>query len=363
MGKPKIAIIGAGLAGLSCALECERLGVHPNIFERDSDPGWLWPSVTIWLELLYREMGDIIHYISDQYNIGLNYRNILTSIIMKSPSKLIKIENENLGYYFERGKRMDSIENQLIRALSFSSLNFNHVGDYKKLSKEYDYVLVATGGISEVKDLGVWEELDKVYIYEGIAVGSFNCNSSTIYFNTDYAGTGYARITPFNPTKAIIGLYVIGKRNVEMDLSLLFERFIKQENLKHLDFVYKLSLPVMSIGRVKKFKVGNVLLAGTSAGLTDRFLGIGGYNAMFSGIMAARSMIQNKNYNTLMKPIKKRVENISAIRDEINKLNNNDFDKILTVLDMPVIKKTIYDSKINFTKIVGSVLKKFKSSN
>lgn len=36
----KIAIIGAGLGGLACALECERLGVIPDVFERDESVGW-----------------------------------------------------------------------------------------------------------------------------------------------------------------------------------------------------------------------------------------------------------------------------------------------------------------------------------
>lgn len=30
----KVAILGAGLSGLACAIECERLGVQAEIFER-----------------------------------------------------------------------------------------------------------------------------------------------------------------------------------------------------------------------------------------------------------------------------------------------------------------------------------------
>ncbi len=32
----KVAIIGAGTSGLSCAIELERHGIYPEIFERNS---------------------------------------------------------------------------------------------------------------------------------------------------------------------------------------------------------------------------------------------------------------------------------------------------------------------------------------
>ena len=52
----KIAIIGAGIAGLSCALECEKLGVTADIFERNHSIGWVWPSVSLLLIFLTENM-------------------------------------------------------------------------------------------------------------------------------------------------------------------------------------------------------------------------------------------------------------------------------------------------------------------
>ncbi|MGE5405685.1 MAG: FAD-dependent oxidoreductase, partial [Candidatus Saccharibacteria bacterium] len=44
----KVAILGAGIAGLACAIELERNGIVPVVYERDANPGWLWPSVSFW---------------------------------------------------------------------------------------------------------------------------------------------------------------------------------------------------------------------------------------------------------------------------------------------------------------------------
>lgn len=72
MNKLKIAIIGAGTAGLSCALECEKLGVTAEVFERHHAVGWIWPSVSSWLDIFSRRYGsDPIKYIKDTYDINI----------------------------------------------------------------------------------------------------------------------------------------------------------------------------------------------------------------------------------------------------------------------------------------------------
>ena len=58
----KIAIIGAGLSGLACALECERLGVIPDVFERDESVGWPCYCIVHWLNVLHKDNGDIRNY-------------------------------------------------------------------------------------------------------------------------------------------------------------------------------------------------------------------------------------------------------------------------------------------------------------
>lgn len=65
----KIAIIGAGLSGLACAAECERLGVIPHVFEKDDTVGWPWVTVSVWPELVYRAYGDPLEHLKETYGI------------------------------------------------------------------------------------------------------------------------------------------------------------------------------------------------------------------------------------------------------------------------------------------------------
>lgn len=92
INKPRIAIIGAGLAGLSCALECERHGVYPEMFERGTSVGWNWPSVKYWPDIFVRKKEDIIKYLSDIFDISICYKNKNKGIIVKSSEKQIKVK-------------------------------------------------------------------------------------------------------------------------------------------------------------------------------------------------------------------------------------------------------------------------------
>ena len=351
----KIAIIGGGISGLACALECEKLGVIPDVYERDYSVGWPWLSINFWPDVFYREMGDSLDYIKKNYDIEITPINECKTLIFKSPEQEIKIQGK-LGYFICRGKGSESKENQLLRKLKKgTAIHYNSLVDYKELSTKYDYVVIATGRDSEARELNVWEDEGIMRAAGGIALGSFHDETAVLYLNTEYAGSGYARITPFSPTEAIVGLY--DDRHDEFDTDLLFSKFLKYEKLENLEFLYKFTVPPFTTGRVNRFRVGNILLTGRSAGLTERFLGVGGPYALISGILAARAIILNEDYDELIKPIQNHIENISAFRKTIENYENKDFDRLLSLLRVPGAKEIIYNTPLNFTDSFGAVLK------
>ena len=350
----KIAIIGAGLAGLACAVECERQGVITDVFERSYSVGWIWPSQIIWMNVFERQMGDIRNHLRKVYHFDLKPTGIVRNLVLKSPNAQAHIEGK-LGYLYARGKNTDSLENQLLRTLKRTPLHYNRPADYKELANKYDYVVVATGKDTAAKELGVWEDFGTVYIRGGVALGDFQPNSSTLFFNTEYAGHGYARLTPITTTEAVVALYHIGSSELEVDRC--FDNFLDIEGLRHLEFQMKNTPPPFSTGRVNKFKVENILLAGRAAGLTERLTGSGGVAAMISGIMAARAIIEAKDYESLVLPLRDHIENISALRQPFEMMDNQGIDRLIATTGMPGIKHLFYNAEINFIDIFGQLVK------
>lgn len=352
----KVAIIGAGLCGLSCALEFERNGIIADVFERDHSLGWSFPTVGFWPEILLRDYGDIIKYLRENFEISIKPLIKCKNIIMKSKNQKIEI-NGNLGYAVTRGKEPGSVEKQIGELLRVTPVKLNSPVDYKELSNKYDWVIVATGNDTVARELGLWEDKGLIRIIGAVAMGSFRPDSSTIYFNTEYAGTGYGRVAPYNSTQAIVDLYAIGYGEFEIDR--LFSKFLEYENLDHLEFLYRTIPRPFTTGKLTKYRAGNILLAGRAAGLTERLLGVGGPGAILSGIYAARAIIKGLDYEEHIKQIVTWTESISSFRDIVNKFDNNDFDKLLSAVGKPGVKQLVYNTHIDFIENLGKVLKTF----
>ncbi len=350
----KIAIIGAGTAGLACAIECEKLGLIPDIFEKDDALGWPWIGINFWPTMIYRSYGDVLEYIRKTYDITIKPLAKVTKNVMKSSNKEV-ILNGNLGYYVDRGRKIDSLENQLFRYLRRTAVHMNTPVDYKELKDKYDWVVIATGREKEARELNVWEDQGGVRIIGAFVSGTFEEDTAAIYMNTEYSGTGYGRLSPLSKSTALAALYIIGKDQTET--IPLFDKFLEIEGLNKYEILYHNILPPFTTGRVKKFKTGNILLTGRSAGLVESFLGTGAITSMISGIMAARATIQNEDYDTLVKPLQDFIDNVSSFRPLMDKCKNKDFNNLLSNINIIGVKQSTVNIPIDLINIIGGILK------
>lgn len=92
---------------MACALECEKLGVIPDIYERDYSVGWPWLSINFWASINLRNMGDPIDHMNKNYDIDIIPLNKCKTIILKSPGQEVKVQGK-LGYFIARGKGDES---------------------------------------------------------------------------------------------------------------------------------------------------------------------------------------------------------------------------------------------------------------
>lgn len=351
----KVAIIGAGLAGLACAHELEKYGIKPVIYEKNSFIGETHPHIAAIFDVIVRHIKglrkDSIEFINKELDIDLTPINPIYSVTHYSPNNETTIRG-NLGYFFKRGKEKDSVKNQMYSQLKNTKIIFNHFADYEKLSKEYDYVIIATGNLEFTKELGCVYPMLTTIVRGAVVLGDFDPNRLVIWINKNFGKNGYVYLTPFSNKRASIAL--IANDVNEKQIDLYWEKFLYTENIK-FTFIEEFKLKHQT-GYIYPNHVGNLYIVGSARGGIEPFLGFGQMNSLTAGILVARAIAEGKNYDKLLKNIDTGIRKMVEFRKAFNRMDNKDYDIFIRTLGLPGIKQLIYDTRFDVPKIGGSVV-------
>ncbi len=336
----KVAIIGAGLAGLACAHELERNGVFPQIFERSSLIGEIMELPAIQMRMFYTPLIDPFKYMRNKFNLNLTPHYILNELIMKSPNKIATV-NENLGWIFRRGSFSDSMTNQ-IRSTITAPISLNTEVNFKDIKNKFDSVVIASGSLSEAETMNIFTATYFACTRIATVYGRFKTNSINIWLNTEYAKASYAYLVPDTQDRAKLVLLVNDINPYQLDSywdNFLLTEKISYKITKTTDLAHK-------IGRVNPVQVGNLYFCGLAGGFMDDFIGFGTIGCVISGLLAAKAIINNLDYNKAMKPFISRLKKLHEYRLAMNSFTNEDYDRIMTLLDNPAIQALTYKNPL-----------------
>ncbi|MDQ2085575.1 NAD(P)/FAD-dependent oxidoreductase [Herbivorax sp. ANBcel31] len=353
----KVAILGAGPAGLSCALELKRNGITPTIFEKKSYVGEDYALPAASLRIFNPHYNNPIKYLKRRYNLNIYPKNKIEKITMKSPSKEIKVKG-NLGYVLMRGMEKNSLENQIFSLLNIPVL-FDRYGTIKDLKRVFDFIIVATGSCDIAKNMDVFDRDFNVYARSATILGNFDETHIKMWLNTEYAKNAFAFIMPLSKDHARLTLMVNNISHHE--LPFYWDRFIKTENIKYN--IIEIRDLEHNLGSVYPLKKDNIYFVGDAAGLVDSFVGFGVIAAIESGFISARCILENLNYNNLMKPYLDNRKKLYEFRKSINTMDNNELDRLLMLLGTPLIKQFIYSNPFFKIQRVWKLAKLFNGIN
>ena len=337
-----VAIIGAGVSGLSCAFELEKYGITPTIFEKRSQVGEASGYAGIWINLLARNNKDPVKYLMDEYGLKLKPLASIEESILISPHKKVTATGTQ-GYIIKRGVEKHSLENQILSQIK-TQINFDSFIDINDIKNKFDYIVVATADSVIPKKENVWTDTFISKVRTATVLGDFNINSTTVWFNEIYSNKGFCYLVPSSATEA--SLVLIINDVVPIDMDYYWEKFLIKENISYT--VTQYCDTEHTCGFAKPLMKDNIYYTGCSAGLTDDLLGVGSVNAIESGIYAAQSIVNGTDYIEMIKPLYNNIIKLHEVRKLFNTLSNAGFDKVVSLIGTPVLKQLIY--KINFFK-------------
>lgn len=351
----KVAIIGAGTAGLSCAIELERNGISPTIFERHDFIGDYHPHVSAMINIVIRPAVDPIRYLDNRLGIKLKPLNSFRKVIHYSPNNETAVTGP-LGSFLIRGKEENSVKKQLHKFVK-AQVHFNSFVQPEEIQKDFDYIVVADGHWAVPKRYGIWQEVMRTWVKGGIFAGDFQEDTLQMWLDNELTHGVYIYSVPYSKNKGVIAHVVQNIKHEE--LNAYWHRFLESRQiLKKYDFIESWELPHHA-GFVTTNKIGKILFVGTAGGGVEPFLGFGQVNAIVTGVMAAKSIVKGIDIDILLKGVRKKSMELFALRKLLNAATNKDFDSLLTAMKTPGFRSIVYKTNIDIVKILSYGLKYF----
>lgn len=351
----KVAIIGAGLAGLACAHELERLGVVPDLYEKSSFIGEPFNHCTAMLRIVDRpHRGDYMKYFREKLFLDFTPLAPVRRMMHHGPTRRLMVRGKNLGFFFLRSNTRDSLKNQICSTLNRTRIFLNTTADVNTLKKKYDYVVAANGNLLFTREFGLLQTWFDGYVRAAVVHGNFDTERVDMYLNQHYCKKGYAYLTPLSEKKASL-ILVVEDCNEE-DLNEYWNAFLYYENFKYPIIEESTQYHTSSFVYPKIHE--NLIFAGLAGGSIDPFLGFGQYNSLSMGVFAARTIVLGRDYHKQCEPMMKKNLQLYQLRQGFDRLNNKGYDRLISFLRIPGVRSALYKTPFNFLPHLAAAIGK-----
>lgn len=276
----EIQILGAGPAGLSAAINLARSGYNVDIFEKSSDVGSRFHEDFQGLEN-WSDKEDVLQLFKDM-NINLNFKyNPFLELRIFNESKIWNFKCKRPAFYLvKRGSKEETLDT----ALKNQALDLGVNVHFNEIIPENEADIIATGPIK-----------DKIYAAaKGITFNTFSQNMAVGIVNNNAALTGYSYLLIADGQGCMATVLFNNFNNINS----YFKQTKKIFNNK-FDLNLKETGKMGGIGSFSYeniFRRGKSLYVGEAAGLQDFLWGFGIKSAVTSGYLAAKSIINGKDY-------------------------------------------------------------------
>jgi flavin-dependent dehydrogenase len=345
----RVAVIGAGPAGLACAITLERLGIRPDVFEKGDHVGYPVPMVQVLMSLSHPGAGDQLSFLRKEFGLALRPLAALSSLVHHCGGTVRQVAG-SYGYLMLRGRDEGSVERQLAGRLA-AGIHFCHWAEAGALSGAYDYVVVADGSGRTARQAGVWRRRVRALSRGAVILDRFDPGAIDLYFDTAYAGHGYGILTPFDERRAMLSLHLVGREGMDRRWRLFLAREkLVCDVLSRYDLLY-------AGGTVSRHRIGNILLTGNAGGLVEPLFGLGLFASLVSGVLAARAVAGQGDYEEMLAVYVKRQEQFAAVRTAFNRLDQAGVARVVALLKTPFLGRLLPTGRPDVVSLVQPLLR------
>lgn len=357
----KIAIMGAGLSGLACAVTLEKFGIQPTLFEKRSRVGDRFVNGEVMLSIFTRPVHDCIASLSEQYGIYLQPVSSIQKMTIISQNKRAVIEG-HLGFVNIRGREEKSFEAQLSRQVK-SPIHFHSEETYEQLLTQYTHVVLATGDGGYSKKTRNFREDLTVSIKGATVEGDFDRYAVMTWIDYDLAPFGYGYLIPFSEKEANLVIAIPDiPANRGVQLEQLWEPYYTkvQADLKQtLPITDQFQITKYPMGLCKSARVGNTFYVGNCFGSMMPFMGFGQYPALLTGVYAAYDLCGMGHYEELTAPLRQSYEDSLVLRRAMEHVDNQDLDCIIHLLQGSLGEKLFHTNRLNPLKLASYLMRPY----
>lgn len=337
--KKEIKIIGAGLSGITAAINLALKGFKVEVYEKNPEVGIQIKENTQMLPNWFAKESDIIQEL-ERCSIKIHPVAPIHVIHLFAGGKKINSfkSSKPFGYTVMRGGS-NSFEMGLKKEAEKLGVIF-HMNWHRKIKAD----IIATGH----------KKIDAV-VYGRVYEGKFNPTEVYVFIDFEHFQGGYAYLYPHNRKHASL---VVGKlANHEINLKESMEKLIGC--YKNILDTFNLSL-LYDFGGFAGFEIpktaikNNSLYVGEAAGFQDPLFGFGMKYAIKSGYFAAVSITEKRNYDGLWKKsFLGEMKKLLLLRDLFYKTKEKTITHLLKSnsslknLDVEKIKFLLNSRKIN----------------
>ena len=281
-----IRILGAGLSGLSAAINLAKAGYTVDVFEKRSDCGKRFHGDLEGLEN-WSTKQDVLQILQSM-NINTNFKKYpFKTMHLTDGKEILHNTSKNpIFYILQRGADKNTLDqalkNQAIK--SGVTIHFNS----KETKENMD--IIATGS----------DEKKRVGVAKGILFQTDSNDMAVALINKNVSNRGYAYLLI---AQGIGSMLSVNFLETDMNASVYFNKTYETfTDLFEIDIRNKKNLGGVGCFLYKpRLNENKKLYIGEAAGLQDYLWGFGMRYAISSGFYAALSIIEQKNYKKLIK--------------------------------------------------------------